>query len=221
MATNTLKPRWALWEMACIEKAFAQKIQHKIMALSLGKTVSAVSKKITQLGLRIPSKTRGHIKGNCRPMPIAERGSHDRKQMRAILEAYAPLSCAQEGTLALERGYWDNPAFLDGDREKKRCMGRLAQANAPFTYVAPLDAISLHCVAESYCVSLMSVDLWAMTKGFKRTGQNLTESGLAYWKAGSYFSYAQLLIHINQLRSDRNLEPLALKEEEWTPLLSS
>lgn len=227
MATTMLKPRWALWEIECIKKAFSQKVQHKVIALSLGKTVSSVSKKITKLGLRAPSRTRGRVKGSLQGLQPVDRTPHDVKTMAEILKTYAPLYCIQQGELALERGYWTNEqTSLREDAKKGACFGRLEQANASFSYVEPLDFIPSKNVTsvsqeqkslpqkESLYVSLASVELWAHSEGFQKTEGALRGNGLRYWKDGCYFSNAQLLIYINRLRSDGNLQPLFFREEE-------
>lgn len=227
MATNTLKPRWALWEIQCIKKAFSQKVQHKIMALSLGKTASAVSKKITKLGLRAPSHTRGRTKGSFQGISKVGRTPNDVEAMKKILRTYAPLFCIQQGELALEKGYWTNGQMpLCKDGEKGVCFGHLEKGNASFSYVDPLDFIPSKNAAyvfqeqklsprqEPLYIASVSMEMWAESEGFQKTEGALKSMGLHYWKNGCYFSTTQLLIYINRIRADFNLQPLSFRKEK-------
>lgn len=230
MASTLSKPRWTIWENACLKKAFKEKIQHKIMALALGKTVPAVSKKIKTLGLRFPSSLRGRIKGTGQALAKNEKNFHDVKKMLDILKTYAPLSCFQEGKLALKKGPWANvqhPLIKDAHKESLFCS--INYPDFPFSCLHCLDFISSEDsvlsmmrskqIREPAYIPLCYVEQWANAEGFHRTKGTLYQRGLAYWKDGTYFSHTQLLMHVNRLRFEHNLRPLALIEEEKEPII--
>lgn len=226
MATTLLKPRWEAWENLCVQKAFAQKIQHKIMAIALGRTVSAVNKKITTLGLRAPSRVRGRIKGIKQNLSQMEKTPQDLSKMIEILQAYAPLKCFQMSQLALKKRYWTRSETpLCKEANKESYFGSIDLPNPEFSYTKALDFIpskhpfsknigSKNFSQEPAYVSLRYVEKWADSEGFHRIRGVLQHRGLSYWKDGRYFSQAQLLMYVNRLRFEYHLQPLVLIEEE-------
>lgn len=226
MATTFLKPRWADWENICIQKAFAQKIQHKIMAMALGRTVPAINKKIQQLGLRIPSSIRGCVKGKKQISPRRERIPHNIFKMTKILENYAPTEFFQKSELVLKKRWWTQFESLTPCSVQKNERIKLIDFyDCPFTLVEPMDFLPSKTsppfrkgekkfYSDPAYVSLHYVEQWANTEGFHKLRGTLEKSGLSYWKNGTYFSKTQLLMHVNRLRYEHNLQPLALLEDE-------
>lgn len=226
MSITLQKPRWEAWENACIQTAFAQKIQHKIMAAALGRSVSAISKKIKILGLRAPSAMPGRIKGQKQALSQKEKITTDLTKMNTILKTYAPLKCFQKGQLALKKGCWTKPQpSLQDDQSKEAYRDPLNAYCFPFSFVKSLCFTSsiepitkgmevIKVQGEPAYVPLYYVDQWAVSEGFHKTKGALLERGLAYWKDGIYFSQTQLLMHVNHLRFKHNLQPIALLEEE-------
>jgi len=228
MAIPLLKPRWEAWENMCIQKAFTQKIQHKIMAAALGRTVTAVSKKIKTLGLRVPSSIRGRLKGK-QGLSWRTKTPQDLTKMINILKTYAPLTYFQEGHMALQKGCWTTSApTLSKNRNKGACVARMDHYNVPFSFVSPLDFIpskgsnsqeakemgAKKVPGEPDYVPLCYIEQWAQSKGFYKVRGILYQRGLSYWKDGSYFSRAQLLMHINRLRFEHHLQAITLIEAE-------
>lgn len=226
MSITLQKPRWQAWESSCIQAAFLQEIQHKIMALALGRTVPSVNKKIKNLGLRSPSSQRGRLKGKMQNFSRMEKTPQDLKKMIVILKAYAPLKSFQKGHLALKKGCWAKhqlPFFQI--KHKGERLGYLSHYNSPFTFLKPLDFVRLDTPmmkeigplkiqGDPTYVPLYYVEQWAGSEGFHKTNGGLQQRGLPYWKDGAYFSQAQLLMHVNRLQSENKLCPIALIEEE-------
>ena len=228
MSTTLVKQRWEAWENTCLQTAFTQKVQQKIVAMALGRSATSVSKKITNLGLRAPSSHRGRKReeGEKQLLSQVEKKPQDLAKMIHILKTYAPLHCFQEGSLALKKGCWtQSQHLLDADQSKGARLDGLNLYNFPFSFVKPLDFIpSEEPVSEDIrvkkipgdpaYVSLYHVEKWADAEGFHKTKGVLHHKGLSYWKDGSYFSKPQLLMYINRLRFEHNLQPVALIEEE-------
>lgn len=221
-----IKPRWKAWENACIRKAFEEKIQHKVIAVALGKSLTSVSKKIRKLGLREQTTHCGRIKGRKNEAPWKEKTPQDIKKMETILQIYAPLYISQKGQMALERGCWTTAKpFSLKTFTKNPSKGFVQQDNANFSFSFPLDYILSKDLLpqerprkktsyDPLFVSLCHIEEWAASEGFHHIKKGYLQHGLSYWKDGQYFSKAQLLIHVNRLRLERNLQPLALFEED-------
>ena len=228
MSRTLVKPRWEALENTCLQRAFIQKIQQKIVAIALGRSASAVNKKIAHLGLRTPSSLKGRkrVGGEKQLLSQMEKTPEDLVKMTEILKTYAPIHCFQEGSLALKKRCWTQPQqLLHMDQDKGARIGRLDLYNSPFSFVKPLDFIhSDEPVSEDIrvkkipgdpaYVSLHYVEQWANTEGFHKTKGALLQRGLSYWKEGRYFSQTQLLMHVNRLRFEQHLQPLCLIEEE-------
>lgn len=225
MGITVLKPRWQTWENVCLQLAFSQSIQQKIMATALGKTVTAVSKKIKSLGLRSAPFLQEQQE-KTQPPSRTDKTPQDLKRMLEILHAHAPLGCFQEGCLALQKGYWSQSEPIPNQDENQRvCMGWLKQDQAAYSFAKPLDFIhspnpigpeieSIKIPGEPLYVPLYHVERWANSAGFHKMKGPLQQRGLSYWKNGSYFSQAQLLMHVNQRRFEQSLRPIVLREEE-------
>lgn len=225
MSKTITKPRWKAWENRCIQKSVEQKIQLKIMALALGRTLTSVSKKIRKLGLRGATSRRGRLKGDTGKNPLKERTSFELDRMGTILQKCAPLKAFQEGQLALKRGYWSTSTQLKKNTSRGQVLGHLEKENASFSFLPPLDYILKHdhmpqkekretSFGDPYYVSFFHMDKWAASEGFRQVERSLYQHGISYWKEGQYFSKAQLLIYVNQIRFERKLQPLALYEDE-------
>lgn len=181
-----------------------------MMAAALGRTVTAVNKKITALNLRVAS-TKTTIKRE------KDKETKNLLQMVSILKSYAPLQCFQEGQLALKHGCWTNAqpiAAFDADEEE--ALYSMASHHFHCDVVKPLalaETGETKIQGEPEYVSLGYVEQWAAAEGFFKTTGELQERGLTYWKNGTYFSQAQLLMHVNLLRFEHRLQPVALIEQ--------
>ncbi len=220
-----LKPRWKDWESTCIEKAVEHKIQLKVTAFALDKTVNSVSKKIKTLGLRKPTTKSGRLKGDKSQISLLERIPRDRAKMVEILQIYAPLQISQKAQLALKEGNWTSCPSLSVGLKKGESWGFISQENASFSSVSPLDYVlekdrlphklkREKTFGNPLYVSLCYVEKWALSEGFYQVERGLQHHGLSYWKEGTYFSKAQLLMYVNRIRLDKNMQPLAIYEEE-------
>jgi len=224
MRMTSTKVRWKDWENTCIKKAFEQKIQLKVIAASLGRTIDSVSKKIKKLELREATSKRGRLKGDKDPRAGIKRMPQDLTKMGEILKTYSPLKVSLKGLFVLKNGYWVLGGALLQGLERGEFQGSLSQENASFSLSYPLDYIlskepvpqkikRKRIFGNPVYASLPHVEKWAVSEGFYKVASDLQQHGLFYWKEGQYFSKAQLLIYINRVRLDRKLQPLALYEE--------
>jgi hypothetical protein len=225
VATTLRKPRWDAWESTCIQKAFNQKIQHKVMALALGRSVPSVSKKIKALGLRSSSCLSGRVKGEKISLSNVEKTPRDLTKMMAILKAYAPLKCFQKGHLALKEGCWTPSQPPLDNTENGQVYCGVGYYTPLFSFVKPLEFVPsvepvskgnrIHKISgDPDYVPLHYIEQWAVSEGFHKLKGALRHRGLSYWKDGAYFSQAQLLMHLNCLRFEHMLQPIALMEED-------
>jgi hypothetical protein len=226
MSKAMLKPRWKAWENKCIQLAYQEKIQHKVIAAALGRSVTSISKRIKKLGLRFPTKTRGRIKGDKLYLKWKDKISLDFGKMKDILIKYAPLGACLEGQVVLGEGCWTSPQspplknLRQGD-----FVGRVCQQNSLFSLGGSLDYNSFNnplplnvdiikICKEPFSVSLQYVESWAASEGFHSVKGGLQNHGVSYWKNGQYFSQAQMLMLVNQKRFEKKLQPLTLYETE-------
>ncbi|HUX80621.1 MAG TPA: hypothetical protein VMW10_12885 [Alphaproteobacteria bacterium] len=220
-----VKERWKDWECTCIKIAFQQKIQLKVTAFALGKSVNSVSKKIKKLGLRKPTTKSGRVKGDKILCSMAERTAQDLAKMRDLLQTYAPLKISQKARLSLQGGCWFSAPSLPKDLVKGECLETISQENASFSFSRPMDYfLSKDFMPEKakrekkgktpLYVPLHHVEKWAISEGFYQVDRNLQKRGLFFWKDGRYFSKAQLLVYVNRMRLDLRLQPLVLYEED-------
>lgn len=215
MSQPLLKPRWKTWETKCIQKAYKENIQQKVLSLTLGRSVTSIHKKIKRLRLKPLSPTPNPTKGN-------EKIRFNLKKMKNILKKHAPLNAFLKAELTLREAPPPSPPFKESQRGKN--MGCIKEPNASFSMLTPLEyiiskdqiltrgAVKIH--REPLYVPLYHMEMWAMGNGFQQTQDVLREHGLSYWKDGKYFSQAQLLMHINQIRHEKNLNPLILLKKE-------
>lgn len=220
-----VKPRWKEWENTCIKQAVEHKIQLKVTAFALDKTVNSVSKKIKTLGLRKPTTKSGRLKGDKSDISLLERIPLDREKMVEILQLYAPLHVFQKAQLSLKEGCWTSSPSLSVGLKRGESCGSISQENASFSNASPLDYSLLKghlpqklerekTFGNPLYVPLCYMEEWAVSEGFYQVERGLLQRGLCYWKEGIYFSKAQLLMYVNRIRFDKNLQPLALYEEE-------
>ena len=220
-----IKPRWNAWESICLRKAFEEKIQLKIIALALGRTMESISKKINKLGLRGVKSAPGRVKGAKNDRPFVEKTPLDREKMCLIIRTYAPIKLSQKGELALKEGYWASlSASLQGKKQGSLTNSAVKKSMSfsdsfPLEYILYKDSMPIQMRHEKILggpcyVSLQHVEQWAATKGFHQLGYSLKQHGLTYWKGGKYFSKAQLLIYVNRIRHERKLQPLTFYEDE-------
>jgi len=92
------KQRWEEWEHQCVKKAFEERIQLKIIAFALGRSLTSVSKMIRNLNLRPQAQGRGRGRGGLGSFTSHEKNLRDTRKMRLILHSYAPLIMAQNDT---------------------------------------------------------------------------------------------------------------------------
>jgi len=189
--------------------AFEQDIPLKTIAFVLQKSLTAVSKKITHLGLRRVTMRCARLKGRSYGMAGNPQALQDVCRMLALVKAYAPRS----------------PHPTPSRAKKSTPLGLLSQKNCTFSlaYALPYSLLEEQDVAlpgierggdRSLYVPFYYVEKWALLKGFSRVQAGLRERGLCYWKQGQYFSQAQLLFQLNGIRLAKPLEPLHLHEEE-------
>jgi hypothetical protein len=225
MRMTKIKVRWMDWENVCIKNAFEEKIQLRIIAAALGRTVDSVSKKIKKLNLRRATSKRGRLKGNSNPNSWIKRTSQDLENMRGILKTYAPLKLARKGRLALKESCWVSGSPFPRGLQKGEFLERTFQEDIPFSLLFPLDYVLSKDLAPEKIkrkktfenplyVSLRHVEQWAVSEGFYQVEKDLQERGLSFWKEGQYFSKAQILIYVNRIRLERKLQPLILYEKE-------
>lgn len=220
MSDTGIKPRWKAWENICIEKAFQQKIQLKIIALGMGRTVTSINKKIKALGLRKPNHKCGRKKGSGFDVSLTEKLIDDRKKMTKIIEDYAPLRCREQRTLNLANGSWSlSGATVCHNAPWYTTKTRGSSSFTPsFTYELsneeiPTPQTSQPDMREPVYVPIKLVEQWAVKEGFHQLKKGLSQRGLRYWKSGQYFSHAQLLIYLNHRRFEKRLHPITIYDE--------
>jgi len=212
MAEAKIKPRWEVWENLCIKKSLEEKIQLKIIALALGKTLNAVSKKITHMGLRKISSKPGRRKGKRASPSLKASTFTEIERMRRILSLYAPRENLKKSQEALEKGAWvtATPLFL---KEKEIYSLQSSPAYILIKGKIP-DKLGKQKVAcDPTYITARHIENWATSEGFCLVGGNLIKRGVYYWKEGRYFSKAQILMHVNRLRLENSLQPVAIYED--------
>lgn len=212
MAEAKIKPRWEVWENLCIKKSMEEKIQLKIIALALGKTLNAVSKKITHLGLREISSKPGQKKGKRASPALKATTFTEIERMRQILSLYAPNKNLKKAQHALEKGAWVTATPLS----LKENEGYSLQSSPAYILIKGKipDKVRKEKVADNPCyITAQHIENWATSEGFCLVGGNLIKRGLCYWKEGRYFSKAQILMHLNRLRLENSLQPVAIYED--------
>lgn len=220
------KPRWKDWENAIIIAAFGKNIHHKIIAETLSRTVSSVSHRIKRLSLRVPTNKRGRVKGKKSSPSLIEKVATDRKEMADIIQKLAPLEYREECLMPLQERVWTTakakPFLKPSERKKVDAFGT---TEVSYTYTLPLDYILTReqrtkkarkkkIFGEPFYVPQVHVEKWAFQNGFYQVTGSLHDHGVSYWKEGRYFTFAQLLIFVNQIRHERKLQPLAIEENE-------
>lgn len=225
MSKLAIKQRWQAWENSCIQRALEEKIQHKIIAHALGKSLASVSKKINTLRLRLPLYIKGHFKKSKPLILRKEKIASDMKKMNDILQAHAPLSYFEKKKLSLKEGHWTiaKPLFFSKD-PKIKLIDKLQKERISYSFIDSLEYdLSLESpkrgkvetiVGDPLFVSLSHVEKWAVSEGFHRVRDKVQNASFSYWKDGKYFSKAQLLIYLNKIRLERKLQPLSYFEEE-------
>ena len=212
MVEAKIKPRWETWEHLCIKKSMEEKIQLKIIALALGKTLNAVSKKITHLGLRKISSRPGKKKGKRASPALKASTFTEIERMRRILSLHAPSENLKKAQQALEKGAWvrTTPLLLKENETYS------LQSSPAYTLINGKisDRVRKEKVAAnpSY-ITAQHIENWAASEGFCLVGGNLIKRGLCYWKEGRYFSKAQILMHVNRLRLENSLQPVTIYED--------
>lgn len=220
------KPRWLAWESLCVRLASEQKIQLKVIASALGKSITSISKKIKKLGLREENSKSGRKKGMKNDSKLPEKLTTDVSRMKAILIEYAPLHHLQKNCFTIHSPLFtsENVSTLKNFQIGSP-LSLIQQNEAPYTFAPSYDYIladEKHLkdkrekkdLKEPLYVSLCHMEEWAISKGFCKVTDALQKKGISYWKEGKYFSNAQLLSHINGMRFERKLKPLLLYEEE-------
>jgi hypothetical protein len=219
MLQAPLKPRWRQWESLCLKIAFKQRIQLKVIAAALEKSVTSVSKKIRTLGLRKENSKPGRLKGDNYASHWADRIPLDFEKMATIVSRHAPLKHSQKMKLTLRTGCWTTaaPPLL----QKKASQTHPNTTSYSYSLsLAPAKDRSLPSFnseklsKDPLYISLRHIEKWALSHGFHQVKHVLQEQGLAYWKEGKYFSKAQLLVYVNGIRLEKKLQPLQLCEEE-------
>ncbi|MBY0272954.1 MAG: hypothetical protein K2X02_06055 [Alphaproteobacteria bacterium] len=212
MAEAKIKPRWESWENLCIKKSIEEKIQLKIIALALGKTLNAVSKKITHLGLRENSSKPGRRKGKRASLALKASSFTEIERMRRILSLYAPSDSLKKSQEALEKGVWVTATPLP----LKKNEGYSLQSSPAYILIKgkiPEKVRKQKVVGNPTYITAQHIENWATSEGFCLVGGNLIKRGLYYWKEGRYFSKAQILMHVNRLRLENSLQPVAIYED--------
>ena len=108
-----IKSRWTDWESTCVKKAFEEKIQLKIMAIALRKTLTSVSKKIKKLGLRDTSCSSRRLRGEKSNIPRNEKAFQDSIKMKDILKGeLVRLSAVDHEELGKAYAKWNQDSEL-------------------------------------------------------------------------------------------------------------
>lgn len=212
MAEVKIKPRWEVWENLCIKKSMEEKIQLKIIALALGKTLNAVSKKITHLGLRKISSRPGRKKEKRTSPALKATTFTEIERMRKILSLYAPNEKLKKAQHALEKGSWVMETSLSIKKNEPYSL----QSSPAYILIKGKipDKVRKQKVAGNPAyITARHIENWATSEGFCLVGGNLIKRGLCYWKEGRYFSKAQILMHVNRLRLENSLQPVAIYED--------
>ena len=212
MTEAKIKPRWETWENLCIKKSMEEKIQLKIIALALGKTLNAVSKKITHMGLRKTSSRPGRRKGRRASPALKASTFTEIERMRQILSLYAPNESLKKAQHALEKGAWvrATPSSL---KENKAYSLQSSPAYILIKGKIPDKVKKQKVAGNPTYITARHIEKWATSEGFCLVGGNLIKRGLYYWKEGHYFSKAQILMHVNRLRLENSLQPVAIYED--------
>lgn len=212
MTEAKIKPRWEIWENLCIKKSLEEKIQLKIIALALGKTLNAVSKKITHMGLRKISSKPGRRKGRRASPGLKASTFNEIERMRRILSLYAPSENLKKAQYALEKGVWvrETPLSL---KENKAYSLQSSPAYILIKGKIPNKVRKQKVVGNPTYITARHIENWATSEGFCFVGGNLIKRGLYCWKEGRYFSKAQILMHVNRLRLENSLQPVAFYED--------
>jgi hypothetical protein len=212
MAEAKIKPRWEVWENLCIKKSLEEKIQLKIIALALGKTLNAVSKKITHMGLRKISSKPGRRKGKRASPSLKASTFTEIERMRRILSLYAPRENLKKSQEALEKGAWVTATPLSL-KEKEVYSLQSSPAYILIKGKIPDKLRKQKVACDPTYITARHIESWATSEGFFLVERNLIKRGLYYWKEGRYFSKAQILMHMNRLRLENSLQPVALYED--------
>ncbi len=221
MIQSPSKPRWQHWENLCLKVAFEQKIQLKIIAAGLEKSVTSVSKKIRKLGLRKENSKPGRLKGDIYLPNVAGRIPLETEKMATIVSQHAPLKHSQKMKLTLRTGCWTTaaPPSLRKVISHKNTNVPLKSYSLALSLVPSKDPSTpsfstIKLSKDPIYISLRHIEKWALSQGFLQVKNVLQDYGLSYWKEGKYFSKAQLLVHVNGIRLEKKLQPLQLYEEE-------
>lgn len=212
MAEAKIKPRWEAWENLCIKKSMEEKIQLKIIALALGKTLNAVSKKITYMGLRKSSSKPGRRKGKRASPTLKASTFTEIERMRKILSLYAPNENLKKAQQALEKGAWVTATPLSFKENESYSL----QSSPAYILIKGKipDKVRKQKVAGNPTyITARHIENWATAEGFCLVEGNLIRQGLYCWKEGRYFSKAQILMHVNRLRLESSLQPVAIYED--------
>lgn len=206
MSKTLTKQRWTAWENQCVQKAFKEKVQLKVISLALGRSRTAVRKKINGLGL----KSLVSVKRQKLPSTKSQQEVPDLTKMEKILYTYAPSQQFRGGRKVLK---------------KRRHAHSVQQEKCPFTSSVPLDYIlsmdhlpkkarTKRVFGDPYYVTFQDMEAWAFSHGFRPLSGGIKYHGVAYWKDGRHFSKVQLLMYVNAIRYERKLQPLALFDDE-------
>jgi hypothetical protein len=226
MLKAALKPRWTEWERQCLQVAVSKKIQHKVVSLSLRRSVSSINKQLKTLGLC-------KVKQNVNPrntrktlLNSKRQTSRDLKEMNKILKSFAPLHFYQKGSLDLKKEYWQkDPISSLKKTEKGRSLYSIKKKDAEYV-ISPLDHYIMNrpepfhqtriekIAGYPFYVPYQHVEQWALLAGYRPVQNGLSQTGLRFWKDGHYFSKAQLLMIVNKIRTERNLRPILYDKEE-------
>jgi hypothetical protein len=201
--------RWLEWEVQCLERAFKQNIQLKVIADALGKSVNAIRKHINRLGLRGDQPPLGRPQKNPHFFTDQELIPTDLEKMTEILLSHGPAAKKEAQT----------------PPKKNEIVGYIEQKEAAYSLVSPLDYTLVkegdfaplgvpRVAGEPLYISLSYVEEWALSKGFRPVTGALLAQGISYWRDGKYFSKAQVLVHVNKIRLQNKLQPLVMCEEE-------
>lgn len=171
-----------------------------------------MSKKITHLGLRKISSRPGRRKGKRASPSLKASTFTEIERMRQILSLYAPNENLKKAQHALEKGTWvtATPSSLKGNE------GYSLQSSPTYILIKGKipDKVRKEKVDADPCyITAQHIETWAVSEGFCLVGGNLIKRGLYYWKEGHYFSKAQILMHVNRLRLENSLQPVAIYED--------
>lgn len=220
------RPRWLQWEGRCLEAAFEHHVQLKVMAAVFQKSVSAVSKKIEAMGLRKKRGVRKRLRERAPNHLQEDRLLWDYRIMQTLVKRHGPVSYTwPQHLIDISEKLARYVRLNKGRPRQEESVGKLSTEGVPYKMVKPLcytlleeedialPGVDKDCEHTLY-VPFPYIEQWAFLQGFAAVSECVPGRERYYWRHGSYFSQAQLVIYLNTVRSLKHLGPVHLSEKE-------